>query len=175
MQCFKIGLELFLQGQRTREIVRGEDIPLHRAEDDLDLIEPTGVRRQPGNPDVTCQRQRRHPRAELFGGMRRAVIEHQMDNLQPGAQGTQKQLPQDGCEIGTFSPAACPCNRHSRSNHQGTDSGTAPLRFYRAATWTGAPGAAALVALTRCRAWREVCSSLHTTASPCAANAWACS
>ena len=129
IQCFKIGLELFLQGQRTREIVRGEDIPLHLAEDDLDLIEPTGVRRQPVNPDFTCQRQRRNPRSELFGGMRRAVIEHQMDDLQPCAQGTQKQLPQDGCEIGTFSPAACPCNRHSRSDHQGTEQlhGTHPF------------------------------------------------
>src|SRR5262252_2364054 len=94
----KIGLELFLQGQRTREIVRGEDVTLHFAEDELDLSEPTGVRRQPVNPDFKCQRQRRNPRSGLVGGMRRAVIENQMDDLQACAQGTLKKLHQEGFE-----------------------------------------------------------------------------
>src|SRR5207342_1844259 len=92
-------------GQRTREIVRGEDVTLHFAEDDLDLIEPTGVRRQPVNPDFTCQRQRRNPRSELFGGMRRAVIENQMDDLQACAQG---RLSDSNGEILTVKKLGCP-------------------------------------------------------------------
>src|SRR5262249_48757457 len=55
IEFIKIGLELLLQSQRTWEIVRGEDVTLHFAEDDLDLIEPTGVRRQPVNPDFKMQ------------------------------------------------------------------------------------------------------------------------
>ena len=61
IELIKIGLELLLQRQRTRKIVRGKTVPLHLAEDDLDLIEPTGVRRQPVNPDFKGQCQRRNP------------------------------------------------------------------------------------------------------------------
>src|SRR5215468_684691 len=121
IEFVKIGLKLLLQGQRTWEIVRGEEVTLRFAEDDLDLIEPTGVRRQPVNPDFKGQRQRRNPRSELFRGMRRAIIENQMDNLQACAQGTLKQLQQKGFEIGKLSPAAGPCKRQPRSDYQGTE------------------------------------------------------
>ena len=50
IELIKIVLELLLQRQRTRKIVRGEDVTLHLAEDDLDLIQPTCMRRQPVNP-----------------------------------------------------------------------------------------------------------------------------
>src|SRR4029453_5455710 len=108
IECIKRGRELLPQGQCTRKIVWGEEVTLHFAEDDLDLIEPTGVRRQAVNPDFKGQRQRRNPRSELFRGMRRAIIENQMDDLQACAQGTLKQLQQEGFEIGKLSPAACP-------------------------------------------------------------------
>src|SRR6516165_5923964 len=49
IKLIKIGLELLLQRQRTRKIVRGEDVTLHFAEDDLDLIQPTRMRWQPVN------------------------------------------------------------------------------------------------------------------------------
>src|SRR5262249_49295539 len=92
IELIKIGLELLLQRQRTRKIVRCEDVTLYFAEDDLDLIQPTGMCRQPVNPHFKGQRQRRNPGAELFRGMRRAVIENQIDDLQACAQGTLKQL-----------------------------------------------------------------------------------
>jgi len=41
----------------------------------------------------------------LFRGMRRAVIEHQTDDLQACAQCTLKKLQQEGFEIGKLSPA----------------------------------------------------------------------
>jgi len=50
IELITIVRELLLQGQRTRKIIRGEDVPLHLAEDDLDLIEPTRMGRQPVNP-----------------------------------------------------------------------------------------------------------------------------
>src|SRR5215831_13864962 len=51
IELIKIGLELLLQRQRTRKIVRGEDVTSHLAEDDLDLIQPTRMRRQPEYPN----------------------------------------------------------------------------------------------------------------------------
>src|SRR5215470_7925759 len=105
IELIKIGLELLLQRQRTRKIVRGKNVTLHLAEDDLDLIEPTGMRRQPVNPDFKGQCRRRNPQAQLFRGMRRAVIENQMDDLQARTQGALKQLQQEGFEIGKLSPA----------------------------------------------------------------------
>ena len=69
VELIKIVRKLFLQGPRTRKIIRGEDIPLHFAEDDLDLIQPTRMRRQPVNPDFKGQRERRHPQSQLFRGM----------------------------------------------------------------------------------------------------------
>ena len=53
--------------------------------------------------------------------MRRAVIENEMDDLQACAQGTLKQLQQEGFEIGKLSPAAGPGKRQPRSDHQGTE------------------------------------------------------
>ena len=100
LELIKIGREMFLQGQRTRQIIRGEDIPVHFAEEDLDLIQPTRMRRQPVNADFTGQRERRHPRSQLFRGMGRAVIEPQMDDLQACTQGALKQRQQEGLEVG---------------------------------------------------------------------------
>jgi hypothetical protein len=53
--------------------------------------------------------------------MRRAVIENEMDDLQACAQGTLKQLQQEGFEISKLSPPACPRQRQPRSDHQGTE------------------------------------------------------
>src|SRR4051794_18487116 len=107
IELIKIGLELLLQRQRTRKIIRGEDVPLHLAEDDLDLIQPTRMRRQPVKPHVKGQLERRNPRSQLFRGMRRAVIKNQMDDLQARTQGALKQLQQEGLEVGERFAAAC--------------------------------------------------------------------
>ena len=149
IELIKIGLEMFLQGQRTRKIVRGEDVPLHLAEDDLDLIQPTGVRRQPVNPDFKGQRQRRNPRSQLFRGMRRAVIENQMDDLQARTQGALKQLQQEGFEVGKRFAAACPGEGQARSDYQRTEQLHRAHPFIPVGDVDGHPGAAALVALTR--------------------------
>src|SRR5947209_15539484 len=53
--------------------------------------------------------------------MRRAVIAHQMDDLQACAQCTLKKLQQEGLEIGKLSPATCPRKRQPRSDQQGTE------------------------------------------------------
>ena len=44
-----------------------------------------------------------------------------MDGLQACAPCTLKQRQQEGFEIGTLSPAACPRTREPRSDHQGTE------------------------------------------------------
>jgi hypothetical protein len=72
---------------------------LHLAEDDLDVIQPTGVRRQPIHLDHKRQLERRNPGPQLFGGMRRAIVENQMDDLQARAQGALKQCQQERFEI----------------------------------------------------------------------------
>src|SRR5205823_12584272 len=104
----KIVLELLLQRQRTREIIRGEDVPLHLAEDDLDLIQPTGVRRQPINLDRKRQFERRNPGPQLLGGVRRAIVENEMDDLESRPQGALKQFQQKCFKIGECFAAACP-------------------------------------------------------------------
>src|SRR5262252_10363126 len=121
IELIKVVLELLLQGQRTRKIIRGEDVPLHLAEDDLDLIEPTRMCRQPVNPHFKGQLERRNPGAELFRGMRGAVIENQMDDLQARTQGALEQLQQEGLAIGKLSPAAGLCKRQPRRDDQGTE------------------------------------------------------
>src|SRR5262252_6137842 len=70
IELIKIMLEMLLQGQRTRKITRGEDVTLYLAEDDLDLIQPTRMRRQPVKPHFKGQIERRNPWSELFWGMR---------------------------------------------------------------------------------------------------------
>src|SRR5689334_10377839 len=79
------------------------------------------MRRQPVNLHYKWQLQRRNPGAELLRGMRRAVIENEMDDLQPCTQGTLKQLQQEGFEIGKLSPAAGSGERQPRSDYQGTE------------------------------------------------------
>src|SRR5436305_14138054 len=100
IEIHKIVRELLLQRQRTRKIIRGEDVPLYLAEDDLDLIQPTGVRRQPIYLDCKRQVERRYPGPQLFGGVCRAIVENQMDDLQARAQGALKQFQQERFEIG---------------------------------------------------------------------------
>ena len=76
------------------------------------------------------------------------------------------------------SPAACPCNRHARSDHQGTEQlhGTPPFNLLRDVDrGTLAPRLWVRTADMLPGLDGEVFSSLHTTASPCAAIAWACS
>src|SRR4029434_3356056 len=88
----KIGLELLLQRQRTRKIVRGEHVTLHLAEDDLDLIEPTGVRRQPVNPAFKGQCPRRNPRSQLFRGASRPDAPSGLRS-QTSTSGLQRTMP----------------------------------------------------------------------------------
>jgi len=147
IEILKIVLQILLQRQRTREIVRGEDLTLHLAEDDLDLIEPTGVRRQPVNPHFKGQLQRRNPGAELFGRMCRAMVENQMHDFQPCTQRALKKLQQEGFEIDKLSARPRPGKSQPRGDQQRAEEldrahPLIPIRDLDGKAWRGRFGGA---------------------------------
>jgi hypothetical protein len=126
------------------------------------------MRRPPIPADCERPRQRRKPGTELLWGLRRAVLKPQMADLQAGTECPVQPLQQESFASGTLAPVAGPGNRQPRSAHQGTEPLYGPPPFIPLRAVEGIPG-------RRWRAGLEVFSSLHTTAAPCAANAWACS
>lgn len=98
----KIGREVTLQGDEAREITGREQLTLDFAKDALDLIEPTRVLGEPVNTDLKRQLQRRQPSAQLLGRMGRAVIENQMEDLDPSTERTLKEGLQEGFELDKF-------------------------------------------------------------------------
>ena len=95
----KIGRQVTLQGAEAREIPRREQVTLDFTKDDLNLIEPPRVRGEPIKVDLKSQLQRCQPRAELLGGMGRAVVEPQMEDGDPGTERTLKEGVQEGFEV----------------------------------------------------------------------------
>ena len=79
--CFGEFLSVF-------EMVGRQHFSLKFAEDNLDLIQPGGMNRKPVDLDLKRKLQRRDPSGQLFRGMRRAIIEDEMqatDFLTPEA------------------------------------------------------------------------------------------
>ena len=81
----KISGQITFQGAETREIMGREEVALDFAKEELDLIEPAGVFGEPVPTDLKGQLQRRQPRAQLFGGVGRAVVK-QMPDFAPGPE-----------------------------------------------------------------------------------------
>jgi hypothetical protein len=69
-----------LERLRAREIIRREQLALHLAENDLNLIEPTGLLRQPEDAHFEGKFERSDPVVLLFGRMCRSVIENQVQH-----------------------------------------------------------------------------------------------
>ena len=62
------------------EVTRGQDLSLERREDDLDLIQPGGVDRQPVDADLEGKLQRPNPSPDLLGSMGGAVVQNQLED-----------------------------------------------------------------------------------------------
>src|SRR4051794_34677817 len=102
IQVRKIRLQITLQSKGTRKVIGSEQVPLHLAEDNLDLIEPARVLGQPVQAHLKGQFQRREPGPELLGGVGGAVVEDQMKDFAPRTERTLKEGQQEGFAIDKF-------------------------------------------------------------------------
>ena len=85
IQLLKIGQQVPLQNQGAGGVIRRQHIALHFAENDFDLVQPTGPLRQPVESDLEGQLQRNNPRVQLLGSMGRTIVQNQVQDLQPAA------------------------------------------------------------------------------------------
>jgi len=74
-----------LQLAAGAEVVGGQHLALHRAEHELNLIQPRRVHGEPVELDGTRQPQRPEPDRKLLGSMGGAVVENQVNR--PGFPG----------------------------------------------------------------------------------------
>jgi len=76
----KIVHDSILQILGIREVPWRENLALKRREDDLDLIQPGGIDRQPMDSYLEGKLERSNPSSNLFGRMGGSVIEDQMED-----------------------------------------------------------------------------------------------
>ena len=96
---FEVAHEDSLDFISVLEIVRRQDVALHMRKDNLDLIQPGRMDRQPVDLDPERQVQAFDPFFDLFGRMRGAVVENQMQDADLLAPETAEEHLEEGLEI----------------------------------------------------------------------------
>lgn len=96
---FEMTHESGLDFVRVLKIVRREHVALHMRKNDLNLIQPGGVDRQPVNLDPEWQAEALDPLFDLLGRMGRAVIQDQMQNSDLLAPEAAEEHLEEGLEF----------------------------------------------------------------------------
>jgi hypothetical protein len=99
-------------------MVWGQNVSLQFAKHDLHLIEPARILRQPVDPHFECEVQARDPAAQLLGGVRRTVIQDQMQHSQPSAVRAREQLFEERLELDESRPLFASSEGQPRSHHE---------------------------------------------------------
>ena len=92
------------------EMRGGQHLALQRGEDDLHLIQPGGIDRQPVDANREGQLQRSDPPPDLLGGMGGAVVQDQMQHLEALGPEALEQHLEKGLEL--HEPLARPAPHH---------------------------------------------------------------
>ena len=76
---------------RGVKVIWGQYLLLQQAKDNLNLVQPGGVHRQPMNVDGEGQAERANPRRQLLGGVGRPIVEDQMEDADASAPKAAKR------------------------------------------------------------------------------------